>query len=44
MRAFAALEPRLIVAGQGRAMAGPQRLAALHRLAYGFEAIALPHA
>lgn len=44
VRTLAGLEPRLIVAGHGRAMAGPEMLAALHRLADGFEEIALPHA
>lgn len=42
VRKLAALEPRLIVTGHGRAMAGPEMLSALHRLAENFEAIALP--
>ncbi|WP_343033850.1 MBL fold metallo-hydrolase [Aurantimonas aggregata] len=41
---LASLEPSLIVTGHGRAMAGPEMLAALHRLADNFEEIALPRA
>jgi hypothetical protein len=41
-KALAALEPRLIVSGHGRAMEGPEMLAALHRLADNFHDIAVP--
>jgi glyoxylase-like metal-dependent hydrolase (beta-lactamase superfamily II) len=42
VRRLASLEPNLIVTGHGRAMAGPEMLSALHRLADEFEKIALP--
>ena len=41
-KALAALEPRLIVSGHGRAMEGPEMLAALPRLADNFHDIAVP--
>jgi glyoxylase-like metal-dependent hydrolase (beta-lactamase superfamily II) len=44
VRRIAALEPALVVTGHGRAVAGPEMLSALHRLANEFETIALPHA
>jgi glyoxylase-like metal-dependent hydrolase (beta-lactamase superfamily II) len=36
------LEPKLLVSGHGRAMAGPEMLSALHRLADDFHDIAVP--
>jgi len=41
-RRLAALEPEIVVSGHGRAMKGPGMRAALHRLAEGFEEIAVP--
>ncbi|WP_207480110.1 MBL fold metallo-hydrolase [Arenibaculum pallidiluteum] len=42
VRRLAALEPELAVTGHGVAMHGPEMRAALHRLADGFDAIAVP--
>lgn len=42
VRRIASLEPDLLVTGHGRAMAGPEMLSALHRLAEHFEEIAVP--
>lgn len=39
---LAALEPSLLVTGHGRAMEGPEMLAALHQLADNFHDIAVP--
>lgn len=42
VRTLAGLEPELVVTGHGRAMHGDQLRAALHRLADGFDDIAVP--
>ena len=42
VRKLAALSPRLVVTGHGRAMAGSEMLSALERLAREFETIAVP--
>lgn len=42
VRRLAALEPELAVTGHGRAMRGPEMLAALHLLARDFDRIAVP--
>ena len=42
VRALAALEPETIVAGHGAPMRGPAMRAALHALADGFDAVAVP--
>jgi glyoxylase-like metal-dependent hydrolase (beta-lactamase superfamily II) len=42
VRRLGALEPELVITGHGRAMHGPEMLAALHQLAEHFEEIALP--
>lgn len=42
VRRLAELEPELVVTGHGRAMHGPEMLAALHELAEHFEEIAVP--
>ena len=39
---LAALEPKLVITGHGRAMAGPEMLDALHQLADHFDTIAVP--
>jgi glyoxylase-like metal-dependent hydrolase (beta-lactamase superfamily II) len=43
VQSLAALEPNIVVTGHGRAMRGPQMLAALQRLAGDFDRIAVPH-
>ena len=42
VRALAALEPELVIAGHGRAMEGDEMRAALHALARDFESVAVP--
>jgi glyoxylase-like metal-dependent hydrolase (beta-lactamase superfamily II) len=42
VRRLAALRPQLVITGHGRAMQGPEMLAALDRLATNFEEIAVP--
>ena len=42
VRRLAALEPELAVAGHGVPMRGPEMRTALHRLAAGFDAVAVP--
>lgn len=41
--ALAELDPELVVTGHGRAMQGPQMLAALQVLAWDFQKLAVPH-
>jgi glyoxylase-like metal-dependent hydrolase (beta-lactamase superfamily II) len=43
VRLLASLEPRLLVTGHGRALAGPVMLDALRRLASNFDQVAVPH-
>ena len=43
VQSLAALEPNIVVTGHGRAMRGPQMLAALQKLAGDFDRIAVPH-
>ncbi len=43
VRKLADLEPELVVTGHGKAMAGPELQAGLHRLADNFGSIAVPH-
>ncbi len=42
VRRLAELEPELVISGHGRAMRGPAMREALHKLATGFEQIAVP--
>lgn len=42
VRKLAALEPKLVITGHGRAMQGEEMLRALHQLAENFEQVAVP--